>query len=111
MSRGCSCGSLKNSNVSGIDQAKASVVLREGLNLASLSSSLLVLSCGHSEIRCITVSGAEWHRVQSVSFSGWILVLKVFRLLCPVIISTSSFRSVLESFSICLLYLGSVASL
>ena len=80
MSRACSCGSLKNSRVRGNDQVRAFTVLREGLNLASLSSNLSVLSCGQSDIRCSIVSDAELHRVQSVLGSGWILLLKVFRL-------------------------------
>ena len=58
--------------------------------------------------RCIIVSGAFRQNLQFVFGRGEIFVLKVFILLCPVIISISSFRSNLDSFSICLLYLGSI---
>ena len=58
-------------------------------------------------VRCMIVSGSLLQNLHAVLLSFFIFVLKVLRLLCPVIISVSNLRSGLESFRICLLYFGS----
>ena len=91
-----------------MDQVKFWLEYDCGRNFLIFSDLRRSLKCVQSVSRCSIVSGSKLQKVHRVFGKGVILVLKVLRLECPVMISTRSLRSDLFSLRICLLYFGSI---